>query len=170
MTALGRVGFIGCGAMGGPMAERLIDAGAEVRVCDPSPAATAPLLALGARLAWSPREAASGAAVAFASLPSPEISVEVALGAEGVAGTPGLATYVEMSTIGSAPVQRIARELARFGIGVLDAPVSGGPRGARGRCRRWLRETRRCWRGRGRCSMRLRAMCSTSAPSRGSGR
>jgi 2-hydroxy-3-oxopropionate reductase len=57
MTALGKVGFIGCGAMGGPMAERLIDAGADVRICDPNPAATAPLVARGAKLALSPRDA-----------------------------------------------------------------------------------------------------------------
>src|SRR5262245_52029478 len=131
MAALGKVGFIGCGAMGGPMAERLIDAGADVRVYDPNPAATAPLVARGARLAQSPRDAAAGAPVAFACLPSPEVSIEVALGADGVAGAQELETYVEMSTIGSAPLQRIARELARSGIGVLDAPVSGGPRGAR---------------------------------------
>lgn len=131
MAGLGKVGFIGCGAMSGPMAERLIDAGAEVRVYDPNPAATAPLVARGAKLAASPRDAASGVPVAFACLPSPAISLEVALGPDGIAGSPRLQTWVEMSTIGSATVQRIARELAAAGIGVLDAPVSGGPRGAR---------------------------------------
>jgi len=131
MVTLGKVGFIGCGAMGAPMAERLIDAGADVRVCDPNPAATAPLVARGATLAQSPREAATGVPVVLACLPSPEVSIEVALGADGVAGSSGLETYVEMSTIGSAPVQRIAGELAKSGVGVLDAPVSGGPRGAR---------------------------------------
>ena len=131
MTALGKAAFIGCGAMGGPIAERLLDAGADLCVYDPNPAATAPLVARGATAAQSPRDAASGAPVVFACLPSPEISIEVALGPDGVAGRRGLETYMEMSTIGSAAVKTIARALAKSGIVVLDAPVSGGPRGAR---------------------------------------
>lgn len=125
------IGFIGCGAMGAPMAERLIDAGHALRVFDPNPAAVAPLLARGATVAGSPREAARGCAVAFACLPSPEVSERVALGPDGVAGCEGLGIHVEMSTIGSAAVKRIAAGLAARGIATLDAPVSGGPRGAR---------------------------------------
>jgi 3-hydroxyisobutyrate dehydrogenase-like beta-hydroxyacid dehydrogenase len=131
MATSGKVGFIGCGAMGAPMVERLIDAGADVRIYDPDPAATAPLLARGAKLAQSVRDAAAGAPATFACLPSPEISVAVALGEGGIARSPGLQTYVEMSTIGSATMKRIAEGLAASGIAVLDAPVSGGPRGAR---------------------------------------
>lgn len=123
--------FIGVGAMGAPMAERLIDAGHDLRIFDPSPAATRPFAARGAKIAGSPREAAAGVDVAFACLPSPEVSRAVALGPDGIAGTKGLAVYVEMSTIGSATVKAIAAGLADAGIKVLDAPVSGGPRGAR---------------------------------------
>ncbi len=132
----GRIAFIGAGAMGAPMAERLIDAGHAVAVYDPSAAAMQPLVARGAIAATSPRDAAQGAHTVFACLPSPEISRAVALGvnadgAEGVASVPGVKTYIETSTIGTAAVKAIAAGLAAHGISMLDAPVSGGPRGAR---------------------------------------
>ena len=126
-----KVAFIGCGAMGAPMAERLIDAGYGVKVYDPNPTATAALVKRGASAVASPREAAAAADVAFACLPSPDISRAVALGPDGVAGCANLGVYIEMSTIGSKAVKQIAEGLAKNGTVVLDAPVSGGPRGAR---------------------------------------
>lgn len=126
-----RVGFIGVGQMGAPMAERLLAAGYEVAVHDVSAAAMQPFKALGAIMAGSPREAALGATTVFACLPSPEVSLAVALGADGIGEIPGLEVYVETSTIGFSTVQRIAAGLAERGVGMLDAPVSGGPRGAR---------------------------------------
>ena len=80
------IAFIGCGAMGAPIAERLIDAGYTVRLYDPRAAAMAPLVARGGVAATSPRDAATGAEVAFACLPSPEVSRAVAFGADGVTG------------------------------------------------------------------------------------
>jgi 3-hydroxyisobutyrate dehydrogenase-like beta-hydroxyacid dehydrogenase len=127
-----RLAFIGCGAMGAPRAERLIDAGHSVHVYAPEPAATAPLVARGAVAAASPRDAAMGSEIAFACLPSPEVSRQVALDPGGIAACRELGIYVEMSTIGSAAVKEIAAGLGSSGITVLDAPVSGGPRGARG--------------------------------------
>ena len=126
-----RVAFIGCGAMGAPIAERLIDTGHEVRIYDPNPAATTPLVARGAVAKPSVREAASGCEVAFACLPSPEISLAVALDTDGIAECRGLGVYVEMSTIGSRTIKEIEIGLRKSGVVVLDAPVSGGPRGAR---------------------------------------
>ena len=126
-----RVGFIGVGAMGAPMAERLLAAGYRVSVFDANPKAMAPLVAIGAVESSSPREAAAGAETVFACLPSPEISKRVALGPEGITGVEGLQTYVETSTIGTSAIKSIAQGLAARGIAVLDAPVSGGPRGAR---------------------------------------
>lgn len=126
-----RLAFIGCGAMGAPMAERLIDAGHDLRVFDPSPAATAPLIARGAHAAPSARAAALESDIVFACLPNPDVSQAVALGPDGIAGCNNVAVYVEMSTIGSKTIRHIADGLATDGIGVLDAPVSGGPRGAR---------------------------------------
>jgi 3-hydroxyisobutyrate dehydrogenase-like beta-hydroxyacid dehydrogenase len=122
------VAFLGCGAMGAPMAERLIDGGYGLRVFDPNPAAVKPLVERGAVAAASPRDAVTGTEIAFACLPSPEVSRQVA---SEVAGAKGLRIYVEMSTIGSSTITAIAGELAKSGIAVLDSPVSGGPRGAR---------------------------------------
>jgi 3-hydroxyisobutyrate dehydrogenase-like beta-hydroxyacid dehydrogenase len=120
--------FLGCGAMGAPIAERLIDAGHQVRVFDPHAGAMAPLVARGGIAATSPQEAAAGAEIAFACLPSPAVSRQVAA---AVAATPGLRVYVEMSTIGSKTIEAIADEFATYNVAVLDSPVSGGPRGAR---------------------------------------
>ena len=126
-----RLAFIGCGAMGAPIAERLIDAGHALRIYDPDLAATAPLVARGADAAPSPRAAAEGSDVAFACLPSPDVSRKVALDADGIIACRDLLAYVEMSTIGSKTVKAIAQDLSAAGIPLLDSPVSGGPRGAR---------------------------------------
>jgi 3-hydroxyisobutyrate dehydrogenase-like beta-hydroxyacid dehydrogenase len=126
-----RIGFLGVGQMGAPMAERLLAAGREVAVFDPNPAAMQPLAARGAIAARSAREAAAGAEIVFACLPSPEVSRSVALGPDGIGGAAGLRIYVECSTIGTAAIKAIAEGLSARGIAVLDAPVSGGPRGAR---------------------------------------
>ncbi|WP_298255892.1 NAD(P)-dependent oxidoreductase [Bradyrhizobium sp.] len=128
---MARLAFIGCGAMGAPMAERLIDAGHTLHIYDPDPAATAPLVALGAVTAPTPRAAAEMGEVAFACLPSPEVSRKVALESDGIVACKDLAAYIEMSTIGSKTIKAIAQGLAETGIAVLDSPVSGGPRGAR---------------------------------------
>jgi 3-hydroxyisobutyrate dehydrogenase-like beta-hydroxyacid dehydrogenase len=90
-----------------------------------------PLVARGAIAAHSAREAAAGAETVFACLPSPEISRQVALGPDGVAGVEGVRVYVETSTIGTGAIKAIADGLGARGVAVLDAPVSGGPRGAR---------------------------------------
>jgi 3-hydroxyisobutyrate dehydrogenase-like beta-hydroxyacid dehydrogenase len=128
---MARLAFIGCGAMGAPMAERLIDAGHQVRVYDPNPAATAPLVQRGASTARDARDAAEGCSVAFACLPSSEVSRAVALGTDSVVNCKDVGIYIEMSTIGSRTVRDIADGLKTAGIAVLDSPVSGGPRGAR---------------------------------------
>ena len=132
VTAQRILAFIGCGAMGGAMAERLIGAGHALRLFDPNPAVLQPLVARGAVAAKSPRDAASGAEIAFACLPTPEASRAVALGPEGISGCKDLRVYIETSTIGTPAVKAIADGLSTTGIGFLDSPVSGGPRGARG--------------------------------------
>jgi 3-hydroxyisobutyrate dehydrogenase-like beta-hydroxyacid dehydrogenase len=126
-----KLAFIGCGAMGAPIVERLIAADHNVRIYDPNPSASAPLVRCGALAAESPRDAATGTHIAFACLPSPEVSRSVALDPGGVAGCSDLEIYIEMSTIGSRTIKDIAAGLHKSGIAVLDAPVSGGPRGAR---------------------------------------
>src|SRR5689334_24486204 len=116
------IAFIGCGAMGAPIAERLIDAGYQVRLFDPRAEAMAPLVARGGVATKSLREAATGAAVSFACLPAPEISRAVAYGADSVSGSDTLRVHVEMSTIGSKTVKQMAAELAKKNIAMIDSP------------------------------------------------
>jgi 3-hydroxyisobutyrate dehydrogenase-like beta-hydroxyacid dehydrogenase len=127
----GKVAFLGLGQMGAPMAERLIDGGFEVHVFDVAAGAMRPLVERGAIGAASPGACAQGAEVAFACLPTPEVSRAVALGEGGIENADGLGVYIETSTIGATTVRAIAGALGDRGIAVLDAPVSGGPRGAR---------------------------------------
>ncbi|HEY7345420.1 MAG TPA: NAD(P)-dependent oxidoreductase [Gaiella sp.] len=122
-----RVGFIGIGTMGRPMASRLLAAGHEVVVCDLDPRRAD---ALGARVVETPGEAAAGAEVVITSLPSPEAVEDVVVGRGGVASTaPEGALLLEMSTSPPALARRLAARLAGR-LDVLDAPVSGGPQGA----------------------------------------
>ncbi len=126
-----RLGMIGVGDMGRPMALRLLRAGFELTVYDTNPAAFTDLVAHGARAGTSAQDVASRAELVFACLPSPAISERVALGEGGVIHGSSVRHYVEMSTIGSASMQRIATGLRARSIAVLDAPVSGGPTGER---------------------------------------
>jgi len=113
--------------MGGPMAARLLAAGHAVTVFDPSTAATNALARQGARVAASPTEAARDAAIVLASLPSPTAVRAVAT---ELADVPGIAVFVDLSTSGPAASQAVASILAPNGIAAVDAPVSGGVKGA----------------------------------------
>ncbi len=124
-----RLGYIGVGDMGRPLALRLLRAGFALTVCDTNPAAASVLEAAGAQVAATPAATASQAELVFACLPAPAISEQVAYGANGVIHGTTIKLYVEMSTIGAATMRRIAAVLGERDIGVLDAPVSGGPRG-----------------------------------------
>ncbi len=129
MTA--KLGFIGCGHMGGAMALRLAQSGYPLVVCDPDAATLAPLIAQGAIAVATPREVADQAEIVFACLPSQKISREVAFGADGVAYGKAIRIYIESSTIGQHTILAIADKLAAANIAVLDMPVSGGPSWAR---------------------------------------
>lgn len=126
-----RLGFIGLGDMGRPMALRLLRKGFVLTVHDTRAAAMAEFTAAGAHAADSPRAVASQAEVVFACLPSPAVSEAVALGADGVVHGSAVRQYVEMSTSGSAALECIDIGMRARGIAVLDAPVSGGPTGER---------------------------------------
>jgi len=126
-----RIGFIGVGTMGGPMALNLIKAGHELVVTDVRREAAEPHLAQGARWANSAAEAAQGAELILTSLPGPKQVEEVALGEGGVLqGAAQGAIYADLSTSSPTLIRRIHKEFAEHGIHVLDAPVSGGTRGA----------------------------------------
>ncbi|HZQ34439.1 MAG TPA: NAD(P)-dependent oxidoreductase [Dehalococcoidia bacterium] len=127
-----RVGFIGLGHMGGPMAQRLLDAGHRLAVRDVNAAALAPFAGRAdVAVCASPRAVAEESAVVFASLPTPAVLEQVATGAEGVAVASGFhGCLIDLSTTGVTVSRRVAAALAARGIGFLDAPVSGGIRGA----------------------------------------
>jgi 2-hydroxy-3-oxopropionate reductase len=124
------IGFVGLGAMGGRMAARLLGAGHSLVVCDPDSAALDAARAAGAQIAATPREVADAAPIVMVSLPRPAIVQEVALGAEGLAGGSAIEIYVDLSTTGVATAQAVAQGLAAHNVSALDAPVSGGPKGA----------------------------------------
>ena len=127
-----KVGFIGLGNMGNPMAASLLRAGHALRVHDLDEDKASNLLEAGAEWASSPRETASGADAVLSSLPGPAAVETVVLGKDGV--FEGLArgtVYIDTSTGEPGLIRRIAREGATRGIDVLDAPISGGVFGAR---------------------------------------
>ncbi len=126
MTA--KLGFIGLGQMGAPMAARLIAPDVALHVFDPRPEAVAALAAQGAIGCASARAVADAAEIVLACLPNGLVSEAVA---GEIAEGGAVKLYAEMSTIGRATVEGIAARLAGRGIAMVDAPISGGPSGAR---------------------------------------
>ena len=126
-----RIGFIGLGTMGAPMARRLVDAGHEVTVHNRTRSREAPLVEAGARAASTPRDAATGAELVITIVgDSPDVR-QVVLGPDGAShGMDPGSVLVDMSTISPAVTREIAAELAERGITMLDAPCSGGSEGA----------------------------------------
>jgi hypothetical protein len=120
------IGFIGLGHMGFPMARRLLDAGHDVVAFDTRSEALEALVSHGARAASSAADVAGHAETVLASLPSPQVALDVAAGIEG----DRVRRYVDLSTIGSATAVRIHELLAARGIVSIDCPVSGGVGGA----------------------------------------
>ena len=126
------LGFVGVGRMGGPMASRLLDAGYSLCVYDTNPEAVKPLVARGAKAAASPAEVGSAARVVLMSLPTPPIVQAVALGSEGIAQGTRVKVLVDLSTSGPGMATIVARGVNERGIISVDAPVSGGVKGAIG--------------------------------------
>jgi 3-hydroxyisobutyrate dehydrogenase-like beta-hydroxyacid dehydrogenase len=126
------LGFVGVGRMGGPMANRLLDAGYRLCVYDVSDEATGPLVARGAELAASPAEVASMADTVFMSLPTPDVVREVALGGNGgLINGSKVRTVIDLSTTGPGVATEVAGKLAERKIAWVDSPVSGGVIGAK---------------------------------------
>jgi 3-hydroxyisobutyrate dehydrogenase-like beta-hydroxyacid dehydrogenase len=126
-----KVGFIGLGIMGGSMALNVKAAGHELVVHDLRREAAAPHLKAGARWADGPRQIAQQSEVVFTSLPGPPEAE--AVGAELIEGMLPDAAWFDLSTNSPTVVRRIHARFAARGIPMLDAPVSGGPRGAKSR-------------------------------------
>jgi 3-hydroxyisobutyrate dehydrogenase-like beta-hydroxyacid dehydrogenase len=129
-----KIGFIGLGTMGRHMASNLIKGGYALVVHDVRRAAAEPHLAAGATWADSPRAVAAASDVVFTSLPGPPEVEAVALGADGLlAGLTAGKAFFDLSTNSPTLVRKIHAVFAERGIHMLDAPVSGGPRGAESR-------------------------------------
>ena len=121
-----RIGWIGLGKMGAPMARHLRAAGHELSVYNRTAAKAEGLVAAGARLATSPAGAATGAAVVFVMLADDAALRASLLGPDGaVAAMDRGAVLVEMSTVSPAISAEIDRACAARGVGYLRAPVSG---------------------------------------------
>jgi 2-hydroxy-3-oxopropionate reductase len=125
------VGFIGLGIMGRPMAKNLLKAGFPLIVHSRSRGPVDDLVQAGAKAAGSPREVAAQSDVLIAMLPnSPDVEL-VALGKDGIIeGARSGLIFADMSTISPIVSQKVGKALATKGVRMLDAPVSGGERGA----------------------------------------
>lgn len=121
------IGFIGVGAMGMPMARRLLAAGHELHVFDPNKAALDKIVAEGAKPAASARALADTVETILVSLPTPNIVKAVA--AE-VAEGKKVKLFIDLSTTGPRAAVEIGALLNAKGVDMLDSPVSGGVGGA----------------------------------------
>ena len=126
-----KVGYIGLGLMGKPMARNILKAGFPVVVHNRSRGKVQELVAEGAQEAFTPAEVASKVDVVFTNLPdSPDVE-EVVFGPDGIIeGAHEGLIFVDNSTIKPATARKIAVELGKKGVRCLDAPVSGGDIGA----------------------------------------
>ena len=128
-----RVGFIGMGIMGAPMAMNLLRGGFEVTVWNRTAAKCEPLVAAGARAAGSPAEVAAASEVTLSCVTNSSDVEAVALGPRGVIeGAPPASVYIDCSTIAPEVARNVAKRFAERDVAMLDAPVSGGDVGAKG--------------------------------------
>ena len=123
---MANVGFIGLGTMGGPMAQRLLDAGHTVTGYNRTQTRAQWLIDLGMRWAGSPRAVAEAADVTFTMLRDTQALEDVAAGPDGLlAGLGPGKVYVDMSTVSPEASRTLAEQVAETGAQMLDAPVSG---------------------------------------------
>ncbi len=126
-----KIGFIGLGAMGLPMARNLLRKGYVLKVHDVVADKAKVLVEEGAKAAASPREAAEESDIVMTMLPSSPDVERAVLGPEGVfEGIREGAVYVDLSSIDPVTTRRIAQVLSERGVRVLDAPVTKGVQGA----------------------------------------
>ncbi len=126
-----KVGFIGLGIMGQPMALNLAKAGFSLFVHARREEMMAPLTGAGATACGSPRELAAEADIIFTNVSDTPDVEQVILGEDGIIhGAKSGAVVVDMSTISPSVTRTIAAALADRGVDMLDAPVSGGEQGA----------------------------------------
>jgi 2-hydroxy-3-oxopropionate reductase len=126
-----RIGFIGLGIMGRPMAAHLVKAGYQVTVWNRTQSKAADLIKAGAHQGTAPKDVAARSDITITMVADTPDVREVILGPNGVIeGARRGSVVVDMSTISPAATRDIGRALADRGVDMLDAPVSGGERGA----------------------------------------
>ena len=127
-----KLGYLGLGMMGFPMTRRLLDAGQDVTVWNRSPGKAAGLAGAGAKPAATPRDVAASAGILFMCLTDAAAVEEVVFGPDGLAAAKGAGKLVvDFSSIHPDAARSIASRLkAATGMGWIDAPVSGGTKGA----------------------------------------
>lgn len=126
-----RIGYLGIGNMGLPMAGKVLDAGHELWVYDVREEAMRPLLERQARRVASPKELADTCDTVFVSLPTLAIFRRVLSDANGLLAGSAIKTLVNTCTVGQPFVGKVQALCAARGVTVIDAPISGGPAGAR---------------------------------------
>jgi len=127
-----KLGYLGLGLMGTPMTRRLLAAGYQVNVWNRSEGKVAPLVAAGARRSTSPRDVIESSDIVFMCVTDAAAVEEVIFGAEGLATAPGAGKLiVDFSSIHPDAARDLAARLkTASGAGWIDAPVSGGTKGA----------------------------------------
>ncbi len=127
-----RIGFIGLGLMGRPMARHLLTAGYPLTVFNRSRPAMDELASAGALAAHSPREVAEQSDIVITMLPDGPDVESIVVGADGLQeGVREGMLFIDMSTISPLTTKHIASILEPYGVRTLDAPVSGGEEGAK---------------------------------------
>ena len=126
-----RIGFIGLGIMGKPMAQNLSKAGYPLAVYARRPDMMDPLVSMGATACENPKAVAAQSDIIFTIVSDTPDVEQVILGEQGVIqGAQAGSVVVDMSTISPSATRHMAELLAKKGIQMLDAPVSGGEQGA----------------------------------------
>lgn len=129
---MAKIGFIGLGNMGGPMANNLVEAGHDVTVFDLSEDAMATLQAAGASIANTAVDAVQGAEFVISMLPASKHVNSLYLSDDGIAEhIPQSALVIDSSTIDAQTARDLAVALNKHGVRFIDAPVSGGTAGAK---------------------------------------
>ena len=126
-----RIGYLGVGNMGQPMAGKLLDAGHELWVYDVREDAMRPLLERQARRAASPKALADTCDTVVVSLPTLEIFRRALAGPDGLLAGKALRTLVNTCTVGGPFVRAVQASCAATGVAVIDVPISGGVGGAK---------------------------------------
>jgi len=126
-----KIGFVGLGAMGHPMASNILKAGYSLTVYDVKADVVEDMKAKGAQVAYEPKEVALSSDVVLISLPNNSIVENVVSGDGGLlAGSHQGQTFVDLSSVTPSLTKKLAKLAAAKGVNYLDAPVSGGVSGA----------------------------------------